>query len=164
MDYLDDIRIDESALDVEWLRQASLTFRYGEHQAKMKRIVDRKKEELDLVKADLDKKIRSKPEKYEIEKVTEAVVQATIIQQEDYQEINSELIDARYELEIASAALRALEQKKSALENLVRLNGQNYFAGPTIPRDLTKEWEQKEKAKAANTTVAKSMQRKRRDE
>lgn len=163
MDYLEDIRIDESALDVEWLRQASLTFRYGEHQATMKRIVDRKKEELDLVRAELDKKIRSKPENYRIDKITEAVVQATILQQEDYQEINSELIDARYELEIASAALRALEQKKSALENLVRLNGQNYFAGPSIPRDLTKEWEQKEKTKASNAAVAGGMQRKRRE-
>lgn len=164
MDYLDDIRIDESALDIEWLRQASLTFQYGTHQAKMKRIVDRKKEELDLVKAELDKKIRSKPEHYKIDKVTEAVVQATIIQQEDYQEINTELIDARYELEIASAALRALEQKKSALENLVRLNGQNYFAGPSIPRDLTHEWEQKEKAKASNAVVAEGMKRRRRTE
>ena len=162
MDYLDDIRIDESALDVEWLRQASLTFQYGTHQAKMKRIVDRKKEELDLVKADLDKKIRSKPEHYKIDKITEAAIQATILQQEDYQEINSELIDARYELEIASAALRALEQKKSALENLVRLNGQNYFAGPSVPRDLTKEWEQKEKAKESNTKVAESMQRRKK--
>jgi hypothetical protein len=163
MDYVEDIRIDESALDVEWLRQASLTFQYGKHQATMKRIVDRKKEELDLVRAELDKKIRSKPEHYKIDKITEAVVQATIIQQDDYQEINSELIDARYELEIASAALRALEQKKSALENLVRLNGQNYFAGPSIPRDLTKEWEQKEKTKASNVAVAGGMQRKRRE-
>ena len=162
MDYLDDIRIDESALDVEWLRQASLTFQYGTHQAKMKRIVDRKKEELDLVKADLDKKIRSNPENYKIDKITEAAIQATILQQEDYQEINSELIDARYELEIASAALRALEQKKSALENLVRLNGQNYFAGPSVPRDLTKEWERTEKTKESNTKIAESMQRRKK--
>lgn len=162
MDYLDDIKIDESALDVEWLRQASLTFQYGAHLAKMKRILDRKKEEVDLVKAELDKAIRKNPDKYEIEKLTESVVQATILQQDEYMEITSELIDVRYEVEIANAAVRSIDQKKSALENLVRLNGQNYFAGPSIPRDLTQEWERKEKAKKSNEAVATSMQRRRK--
>jgi ethanolamine utilization cobalamin adenosyltransferase len=164
MDYQNDIRIDENALDVEWLQQASLTFEYGLYQAKCKKICDKKKEALDLVRADLDKAIRKSPEKYGIEKVTETAVSSAILQQEEYQEANYELIDARYELDIASGALRALQDKKSALENLVKLQAQNYFAGPSIPRDLNKEWENAQKTKQSNSKVAEGMQRKRKTE
>ena len=42
-----------------------------------------------------------------------------------------------------SQLLKAFEQRKDALENLVRLHGQQYFAGPKIPRDLPSEMEKR---------------------
>jgi hypothetical protein len=38
-----------------------------------------------------------------------------------------------------------MEQRKDALENMVRLHGQQYFAGPRIPRNLTEERQAKQK-------------------
>jgi len=58
INYLADITIDQNALDLEWLDQPSLAFRYAEHASEMKRIVDIAKEDLDLVCAELDREIR----------------------------------------------------------------------------------------------------------
>lgn len=139
MDYLTDITIDETALDVEWLRQPEKMFQYAKHAADCRRTVDLAKEALELEKAKLDRDIRTNPEKYELSKITESVVQSTILTQESYKEITEQYANAKYDYDVATAAVRALDQKKTALENLVRLHGVSYFAGPTVPRDLNKE-------------------------
>jgi hypothetical protein len=139
MDYEKDIHIDEQSLDVEWLEQPSLMMKYARISANARMELDRAKEELEFTRATLDKEIRSDPDKYGIDKVTEAVVLATIMIHKDYKEANNALINAKFESDIASSAIRAIDARKDALENLVRLHGMQYFAGPSIPRDITSE-------------------------
>ena len=153
MDYEKDIKIDDSALDVEWLEQATLMMRYCQYAAKMRQRLDNAKEALDLVRAEVDKEVRTNPEKYGIEKVTEAVVQNTILMQPEYRTASETLIQARYEADIAQNAVRAVDQRKDALENLVRLHGQQYFAGPRVPRDLTVEVQKRAEQRKANEVV-----------
>jgi hypothetical protein len=62
-------------------------------------------------------------------------------------------IDAKYEANMASYIITALDHRKKALESLVTLYGQQYFAGPTAPRNLTKEWIQNQKQTSSNTQV-----------
>jgi len=160
MDYEKDIRIEESALDVEWLDQSSLMFRYAQNAAECRRKLDLAKEALDFVRAELDKEIRTSPEDFGIEKVTEAVVQNAIITQERYKEANVNFINRKFEADIAQGAVRAVDARKDALENLVRLNGQQYFAGPKMPRDLSKEREDREaRTKEVNAGIASKMRR-----
>lgn len=159
MNYEKDIRIDESALDVEWLNQPTLMMRYSRHATQMKQEMDFAKERVEYVKAELDKKIRSHPEDFDLEKVTETVVMNTILIQEDYVEAIATFNEARFEFDVALGAVRSIEQRKTALENLVKLFGQQYFAGPSVPRDLSKEWERKEKQKKSNSAVAGKMTR-----
>ena len=159
MDYEKDITIDESALDVEWLRQAQLMLWYGNHTAQKRKEVDQKKEQLEVIKAELDRKIREDPNFFELSKITEAVVQNTIIVQPEYKEVMEEYIEIKYEYDMAVTAVRAIDTKKTALENLVKLYGQQYFAGPKVPRDLSKEWEQKQRQKQVDSGIAKSMKR-----
>lgn len=159
MNYEEDIKIDESALDIEWLEQPRLMFKYTRHAAEMKQEMDLAKERIDYVKAETDREIRKNPQDFEIEKLTEAVVTNTILVQEDYVEAIAQFNESKFEFDIAQGAVRAIDQRKTALENLVKLFGQQYFAGPSIPRDLTKEWEQKEQQKIANSTVLKRMRR-----
>ena len=161
MNYEKDIEINESALDVEWLQQATLTYQYSKIAAEAKRTLDKHKEKLDIKKAEIDRKIRETPEKFGLVKLTETVISNTIIQQEEYSEMNMLMIDAKYELEMAMASTRALQDKKSALENLVKLHGQNYFAGPSVPRDLSKEWEAEEKQKKSNGTIRMTRKEKK---
>jgi len=160
MNYEDDIRIDESALDVEWLEQATLMMKYARVSANAKMVLDQKKEALELVKAELDKRIRTNPSKYGVEKVTEAGVTAAIISHEEYREVSAEVISAKYESDIAQSAVRAVDARKDALENLVRLNGQQYFAGPKVPRDLS--WEREERQKKLNASIASKIVRRTR--
>ena len=130
MDYEKDITIDVDALDVEWAGQARLMLQYAKHAAKMRLEVDRKKEQLDIIKAELDKKIRISPEDFGIVKLTESFVTSTIITQKEYMIVNEEFLQVAYESNMAQGAVRALEGKKTSLENLVKLYGQQYFAGP----------------------------------
>jgi len=139
MNYERDIHIDETSLDIEWLEQSALMFKYGTNEADMEREKDLAKERLDLVKADLDKSIRENPEKFGIAKITEAAVSNTIISQDEHKTAYHEFLEIQHEYNIAKVAVRAVAQRKDALENLVRLHGQQYFAGPKIPRDLSEE-------------------------
>jgi len=157
MNYENDIRIDETALDVEWLQQASLTFHYSKHAAHQRMLLEKEKERLQVLKAGLDKDIRNNPSDYDIEKVTETAISNTILTLPKYKEANMVYLEARYDSDMADAAVRSLQDKKSALENLVRLHGAQYFSGPSIPRELNKEWEKKALQTKVDTGVAKAL-------
>ncbi len=158
--YEKDIIIDPNCLDVEWLEQPSLMMKYGKIAAQTKVDMDMTKERLEVVKAELDKNIRLNPEKYNIGKLTESVVASTILLQPEYKEASEAYIKASYEFNMAKYAVQAINDRKDALENLVKLHGMQYFAGPSVPRDLNKEWEEKQKQKKADSKI--KMRRERR--
>jgi hypothetical protein len=161
MNYEKDMQIDESALDVEWLDQASLMMKYARNAANTRRDMDQAKEALDYVKARLDSEIRTDPDKFGITaKVTEATILNTILNQQDYKNANTRFIEAKYEADIAQGAVRAVDARKDALENLVRLHGQQYFAGPKVQRDLS--WERAERQKKINAGIASETTRSRK--
>ena len=152
-DYATEIKIDPNALDVEWLEQPQLFMKYAEAAVNARTVMDRAKENLDVCRAELDLEVRSKFEK----KPTESQIANTIITEDRYKEENMKYIEAKHEYDILSAAVRAFDQKKSALENLVRLQGQQYFAGPQEPRDLGMEWDSRVKQKAARDKIKRSI-------
>jgi hypothetical protein len=139
MNYEDDIRIDEEMLDLEWTEQPLKMLKYCSILAKALKEVDVKKQELDIVKADIDKAVRTSPETFGLGKVTEATVEFTVIRQAEYVAANNSLIEAKYEMEMAKAAVRAMDQRKDALEGMVRLYIAGYFAGPSVPHVLADE-------------------------
>ena len=144
MDFEHDIRIDENALDVEWLEQANLMLKYAKYSTTCAARMDSAKQKLDLIRANLDKSIRANPEKFEVDKITETVVTNTIISQSEYQIIDEQFREARYEYEISKAAVNAINARKEALEYLVKLHGMQYFAGPKMPRNLAQERQERE--------------------
>jgi sensor domain CHASE-containing protein len=160
MNYERDMNIDESALDVEWLEQSSLVMKYARHEAEAEKAKDLSKENLDLVRAKLDKDVRSNPESYGIEKITETVVSNTIITQDEYRTAYAVYLEANFNYSLAKNAMKAVVQRKDALENLVRLHGQNYFAGPKIPRDITKERLNRDATREANNKKVKRLRKK----
>ena len=145
MNYEQDIQIDDTALDIEWLEQPSLMFKYARNAANARKTLDITKENLDVVRAGLDKLIRESPSTYGVDKITEGAIQAVILTQDKYKAANKAFLDAKYDVDIAQAAVIAISQRKDALENLVRLHGQQYFAGPKLPRDLHGEREERQK-------------------
>lgn len=160
MDYDADVSIDETALDLEWIDHPRRMMAYCAHVAAAQRELDLSKERLDVVKAELDQQIRSDPEKYGLgTRVTEGSVQSAITVQPEYQDATKSFITRKYEHGIAQGVVRAFEHRKSALENLVRLHGQNYFAGPAVPRDLSDERRLRDDARRSRDVVAQSRVR-----
>ena len=139
LDYISDLAIDEDALDVEWLNQPQLFMKYSELLAHAKKILDKKKANLDVVRAVLSNKVRKKPKKYKIEKVSEAAITSLVPQLAEYKKAMGGWIRVKHEVELLGGAVRSFDQRKKALENMVTLHGQKYFAGPRVPRNLKKE-------------------------
>lgn len=148
------LEIDKNLLDEEWLKQPKLYMQYAEKLAKYERQLDEAKSELDVTKAEIQLKVRNNPGNYDLEKVTEGAIEAVIVTQEEYQEGLETLNKIKYQVAIYKAAVRAIDQRKDALENLVRLHGQSYFATPIARgEDGNAGIDEVRKNKAANTGV-----------
>lgn len=160
LNYEEDVSIDDSALDVEWLRQPELMMKYSKLEAQAQQAYENAKVSYDITKAEIDRDIRDNPEEYDLPKTTESAITAAVRTTDEYKQAKKKLNEAQYQWNMAQGAVRALYGKKDALENLVRLHGQQYFAGPSVPRDLSKEWEQKQKTINSNKKV--KIKRKRR--
>jgi hypothetical protein len=164
MNYENDITIDPDALDTEWLDQPRLMLKYLQHLARVRRTLDEAKQALDVAKAEADYKIRNFPKDYSIEKITDAVVANAILCEEGYKKAYTEFLEAKFEVDMAQAAVSAFDHRKAALENEVKLFGMGYFAGPKLPRDINAEWEKRSRQEQSNKAVASGMQRRRKDE
>lgn len=168
MDYGQDIIIDEQVLDVEWLNQPQRMGEYCRLAADARRTMDLAAENLEFVKATLGRAVRADPDKYGVKPgargITEDGISSAVIIHEEYKIANHQLIDARHAHEVAVGAVRAFDQRKSALENLVRLHGQSYFAGPSVPHDLSVERSRRdqEEQRQANARVRLGSSMRRR--
>lgn len=159
-DYEKDMRIDESALDIELLEQPQLMMKYTKIEAQAEKELAVKKEDLDILISELDQQIRQSPEDYDLEKVTEKALMSIIHSDDSYKAANAEVIDANYHLKMARGAVRAVDARKQSLQDLVKLHGQQYFAGPSVPRDITAEALKRTEQRSSNRTVR--MQKKRK--
>jgi len=149
----DFFNIDINMLDKEWLHQAELFFQWAVKLADARGRLEQAKGELDLTKAECDKAIRESPEDFGIKKATETQVSLTIITLTEYKEALKTYQAAQYEVNVNQAAVQALDHRKSALERLVSLHGQKYFAQPQGIDEESKE--------AADHIAKKSIRRNR---
>ena len=147
MDYEKDLQIDQDSLDQEWVYQPQLFFRYAREQVEAKARADAAKERVDVVKAELDGEVRAALQAAG-GKMTEAMVSAEIIQHHKYRTAMTEYMETAEEAGLLTAAVRAMDQRKSALENLVRLHGQEYFSAPREDPIPDGEQDRKETIKA----------------
>ncbi len=125
-DFKSDVSIDESILDKEWILHPKLYMKWLEYEANCSNKVDKLKSELELLEATLYNFILKNNEK----KPTEKAIESEIIANKEYQDLNSKLIEAKFELKIASGAVSAFDHRKKALERLVDLYIVGYNAEP----------------------------------
>ena len=132
--YKEDLQIDMNSLETEWEKQPVLYMEYAEQLAEANRERDYKKQVLEIVTAELDKKARTDYSiEQELGKLTEKAINSWIIIQDEYRQAQFELTESKHEAAILSAAVSAIEQKKSALENLVKLWAAGYYSTPREP-------------------------------
>ena len=157
MDYELDMEINPDELDVEILDQPKLMLKYTKLLATALEVRDLLKEKAELTRAEIDKDIREDPDAYGLAKITETVVSNAILQEEEYQKVQVKLIKANFEVKVLNGVVSAIEQRKGMLENLVKLHGQQYFAGPSVPHNLSELYEKKQKE--MNKRMSKKLTR-----
>ena len=155
----EDMYIDEEALDVELFEQPSLVEKYSRLLAETKLERDILKEAMELQKAEISLDIRDNPQDYKLEKVTDKAVEACVLMEDEYKQAQSTYHKANFDVNVLQGIMTALEHRKSSLEKLVTLHGQNYFAGPIVPHDI-KEL-RKEKEEARNRRVSQNISKKK---
>ena len=163
MDYEKDMEIDESALDVEWLGQPSLAFKYGKYAAQCAAKVRLLEEQKKTIRSQLILSVNENPAKLiGKDKPNANDIEAYYRTQPKYIKAVEALNDMLEESEMAQVAKNEIcYTRKAALEHLVILHGQQYFAGPSVPRDLTKEWVDRNKQKISDIETAKEFKRRR---
>lgn len=137
MDFEKDLQIDKYSLDDEWAKQANNFHKWSVQLAEAEMERDRSKENIDLIRAELDMAIRSDPESFGIPKVTEAAINSAIITNKKYKETVDEYLKLKYNHKIIQSALESLNHKKYALDNLVRLYLSEYYLKEAPPKDRT---------------------------
>lgn len=132
LEYQKDVKIEKDALDREWVQQPTLAMQYSEAAVNAQAEMDTAKERLELVKADLDKRMRQLLAGGD-KKPTETVIFSAVLQHEEYQQASSDYLNAKRTWGIVKVAADAIcDQRKAALENLVKLFGMGYFSTPTV--------------------------------
>lgn len=159
LEYEKDLRIDPDNLDLEWLDQPTRFRKYSEMLADADMEVKRAHEKLKTVRSELVLEVNNSPELAGVKKATAPVVEAYYRTHEDYVGAKEAWMGAEHEADLLRVAVFAFNQRKAALENLVRLNGQDYFAAPSAPKELGDKM--RELSEASGKKSARDKVRKR---
>lgn len=133
--YKEDLRIDRYNLEEALIRQPQLYMTWAIKAANATIEKEHAKNRLEVVKADIDKRIRSNPKRYGFPdgKATEAGVKLQIAQHSKVERYTRLYLEALRDEKILFEAKTAFHHRKKMLESLVSLNVQLHFAEPKVP-------------------------------
>jgi len=143
MDFENDVKINKFELDVEWEKQPALFEKYARASAEATAERDRVKQKKDVVVAEQRLKILSFYNEQGAKKPTENAIDAEIITNPLCQETAEELINANENVALTDAAKWAIQQKRDALENMVKLFLAGYWSDPKIPKEAKEQADEK---------------------
>lgn len=146
-DYESDLEIDPFALDTEFANHPIVFMKYAKASAKANKIAKLAEEKVKTVRSQLIKEAKESGEKH-----TETTLEAYYRTQPEYQKAKQEWIDATYEADLLNNAVFAFQARKLALENLVVLQGREYYSEPQVPRDSPDVEEAVDKIKKKGVT------------
>lgn len=129
--------IDPNKLDEEWIHHPKMYHKWAKKSANAKKAVADAKALLDVTEAECAKFIRKNPTKYGVTKATDSAVKSAIVLHPAYRKAIAAYNEAKHEQDVIDAAVKALDHRKAALQDLVFLWGQSYFAGMMKPRKNT---------------------------
>jgi hypothetical protein len=123
-----EIRLD--SLETACQNHPQQMFKWGVELAKAKKKTKVAKNDLKLCHARISRQVRFKPGDYALEKITDASVEAAVLDQQEYQDCQQRLIDVEYEEDVLKAFMDAMSDGREELGNLTKLHGQMYFSKP----------------------------------
>lgn len=136
--------IDPNNLDVDWDNQPRLTLHYCKMLAKAWEDLNQAKSELAIkqsvlkrVQARVYLEIKKNPAKFKLKSPTiNDISNAVIIhpryirKQNECFELERNIVSLNHDVDVLKAAVKAIDDRKSALENRVKLHGQSYWSKP----------------------------------
>lgn len=152
LNYEKDVQINLDALDIESVRYSHTFWLYCEEERKIGLEVQNKQQYYDYIKAENELELKRNPaiycKKHEIKlpekNLTEQTAKSVLLITQFKKGTNlnkayNEFCIVKDKQNTIQNAIKALERKKTGIENLIKLLGQQYFASPRTPRDLRKE-------------------------
>ena len=134
------IEIDPLALDKEWRDQPKLFLMVAQQLAEMRAMLDNEKEQLSFLIGKTALDFRMNPEAHDLPQgsrgVTDSTVTAALDTDLDILTKKEEVRKVQEAHDKTKAAVEAFDERKYALQGLVSLHGQSYFATPSEPKDL----------------------------
>jgi hypothetical protein len=160
LDYKKDMYIDHNSLEVEWKLQPELAMKYGEHYALVQDKYTLAEEKVKWRRSVLVADAWKNPDKCLGTgiKAADQKVEAYYRTHPKYVKAKKKWAKLKLELSIAETAKWEIGNRKIALENLVILHGQHYFAGPQQPHDFGKKMKEFEKER--NARMGKKLNKK----
>lgn len=144
-DFEDDIQIDLDNLHKEWEMHAQTRYKYSSELAYLDKVVKQQKKLIEVKKTKLKEaisrliiQIKGLDPKMTVQQVDATVAGHEQIkpEEQEYSEAQDKLIDLEYNLNMARNAVQAFDDKKTALENEVKLWTKDYFSSPTEERKI----------------------------
>lgn len=135
-----DRSIDPGQLDVEAVRQAETYSKWAERSIHATAQLETLEFELSVLESELQIQARNQPLQPGCKAPTEASFKAWVAGHPKMREKTLKIIDAKKEEGLLKTAASSLHMKKQMLELLGQLHGNQYFAGPGVPRNLMEAW------------------------
>lgn len=135
-DFSDEVSINKYKLDDELVEQPQRYYNWAKLEAKAADEVALLKDKVEIVKAEVEIRIRKHPTAYDLpDNPKEALIKAAVLIQPKVKRINKKLLKAMKTHRLLTKAEKSFEHRKKSLEGLVSLNIQMHFATPkSIPR------------------------------
>lgn len=137
-DYEKDLEIDPDFLDAEWLNHPKLFMKYAKESARANAAAKLAEEKVKIIRSELSRDATDDPDRClgKGVKPTVTAIESYYRGQGEHKKAKKEWVDACYYADLLAGAVSAFQARKLALENLVKLHGQNYFASPQEPHNL----------------------------
>ena len=148
------VKINSYNLEQELIKQPQLYYEWATASAEATSIKEAEKTKLEIIKSQVEKKIRGNPKKYGIENVTEGAIKNEINCSIRIRKQNKIYLEACSNERILTKAETAFHQRKSMLQSLVQLIVFIHGGDPKLTREVKEERYKKGKGE-----IRKSLKR-----
>lgn len=157
-----DLEIDKYRLDKEWLNQPQLYIKYAMAAAYFNKAAALAEAEVKIVQANLETDAAEDPDAClgRGVKASNERCKNYALMHPDYEKARHQAAQAKYQADMALSAVFACNQRKDALEQLVRLQGMEFNSAPIARDELSREGETRVLQRAASDAVKQAGLRK----
>lgn len=155
--FTNELEINKHNLDEELVKQPQLYMQWALLCCQATEDKDAAKKDLDLVKAQVEAKIRKKPKRYGVDgKLTESLVKTLIVLDPKVQRYDAAYLKAAHEEHALGKMEKAFSMRKSSLESLVQLDLRLHFSEPRIPQQRRENNENQQTKRLALRNLKRS--------